>query len=189
MTHFRQLADHELEFLGEFVEVVDHRLDSIEREIAAHHDPDSYGLIDVWESTSRIGFVLCQNYLYDVLGRREGRERQRCFDLGPSHARGVSYAAIINAAGNFVKHHQEAEPLNRRHIDVLRRLGVWGRAYVDEDRGRIELDEPIDYPMGNLFHTMMDPTPNRFVHVMPLLQQWRDAVIETVAEPAAPPRT
>ena len=110
MTHFRQLSDHELQFLEEFVEVVDHRLDRIEDEIAKHHDPDGYGLLDTWESTSRIGFVLCQNYLYDVIGRRAGRDRQRCFDLGPLHAKGVSYAAIINAAGNFVKHNQEAEP-------------------------------------------------------------------------------
>lgn len=184
MTHFRQLSDHELQFLEEFVEVVDHRLDRIEDEIAKHHDPDGYGLLDTWESTSRIGFVLCQNYLYDVIGRRAGRDRQRCFDLGPLHAKGVSYAAIINAAGNFVKHNQEAGPIDRRHIDVFRKLCVWGRTYVDEERKSIELDEPIDYPMGNLFHAMMEPTPNRFSHVIPLLERWRDAVIETVEEPS-----
>ncbi|HXF34764.1 MAG TPA: hypothetical protein VN603_09335, partial [Candidatus Acidoferrales bacterium] len=72
--------------------------------------------------------------------------------------------------------------------DVLRQLGVLGHAYVDEGQRSVELDEPIDYPIGNLFHAMMAPAPNRFRHVIPLLERWRDSVIETVEEPRPPLR-
>jgi hypothetical protein len=169
-THIRQLVDYDLQFLDELTALLDRRLDELEREMDGHPDPDAWGFLDSWDATAGLGFVACQNYLTAVVGKGS---KKACLPLGPTHAAGDSIASIVNAGANYVKHHAEARPLDDLHlVAVMHRLNVW------EWNASQERDGAISYPMGNLLFEALKPAPRRFGELLPLLERWRDAVIE-----------
>jgi hypothetical protein len=107
VTHIRHLADFDLSFLEEIVEVLDTRLDVLDEEIEEHPDPDGWGLLDRFEYMVGLGFLTCQIYLTEVIGDR--RDADQCRKLGPRHHGGRAYAEIVHAAGNYVKHKAERQ--------------------------------------------------------------------------------
>ena len=170
--HYRQMFDFDLSFLEEMVAVLDRRLQRLDREIKDHPDPDGWGLLDRSDYATGVGFIVCQNYLTAVIG--EDFDKKRSLALGPVHARGVTIASAIWAGANYAKHRPEGEP-HHETVDTLRAFGVLAADPPESGRN-------YDYPLANLLYELLTPQPIRFATVLPLLEQWRDAVFA-----AAPP--
>jgi hypothetical protein len=193
--HFRQLYDYDLNLLTEAAELLDKHLDALEEEAKGVTDPDAAGLYDRLEYVTGFGLVACQTYVNNVVGtlrmsegaierakevgrhlteaeleesqRRRRERRDQCLVLGP-HAKGHSIATIVNAAANYVKHHAEPE-LNQGTRAVLAGFDFW-----NAEGG---VDGTAAYPIGSLFYDILHPQPPRFRSLLPLLKEWRDAVM------------
>ncbi len=162
------ILDFDMQFLSEItVGVLDRHLDRIRGRSPEEWDPSD--LQDSYEDRVGLGFFACQNYQSRMIGEvRDKGHRARCLALGPKHHSGYTIAAGIHSAANYVKHGYE--PLKSPDsIACLTAFGVWRPNEADED-------DRYNYPMTNLLGAMVEPAPARFSNLLPLLEQWRDAV-------------
>jgi hypothetical protein len=172
--------------LEEIADVFDRHLARLGEEAAREH-PDISNVFERQDYFVGIGFVACQAFVNEIVGtkrlsyvaieearktgsaveteeskRRRAERRNECLDLGP-RVRGHSIAAVVNAAANYFKHEPEPD-LNPRTIVVL-------DAFAPRDQnGRRS--------MHDLLFELLNPEPPGFRTILPLLTQWRDAVME-----------
>lgn len=159
------IIDFDLRFLQDAANLVDTRLDILDKMIASNPDPDSYGIYDELEYITGFGFVACQAYISATIGRLR-MKKQQALNHGPRHKTGNSYVSLVNACANHWKHsaewddqalHQDA----RRTIETISSLGV---------------NTAGAYPIANTLHHLLTPHSARFSLVLPFLVQWREAV-------------
>ena len=78
---------------------------SIQARSNAQCSEDPYaGEYDGAEYTIGLGFVACQQYMTCVFADKS-IDKRAVLELGPRHACGVTYAALVNAAANTWKHY------------------------------------------------------------------------------------
>jgi hypothetical protein len=99
------ILDFDLDFLKDASDLVDARLDRLDRDTSATPDPDGFGILDQIEYLIGFGFVACQTYLTAKIAASD-LERAMALDRGPMHACGRPFAALSNAAANLWKHTQ-----------------------------------------------------------------------------------
>jgi hypothetical protein len=167
--------DFDLDLLVELLEVVDHQILRIEDEISRSPDPDSFGHFDRMEGVIGLGFVACQQYINATYPQIWGKNKSEAIQAPPKHSSGQSVTEVINAAANFLKHHDEwpvgtdKKQTNKREEQIRVLL-----------RDVINSPDPssADYVMGNVLHALLQPQAPRFASVVHLLTQWRDRRIE-----------
>lgn len=174
MAHYRQLVDFELEATTEILEVLHEHLTSLDEACKTCADPDAMYWPDM-EYLASMGFLVCQPYLSSVI---RTKSRSSMLGLGPTDSTsGVTIARILDAAANYVKHHDEWRQeenwdtrvearKNDKTVELLEHLGVFDRRF----------DKRNHYPMGNLLWQLTGDAG--LMGLVPLIVQWRDLVFE-----------
>ena len=148
---------------------IDRDLDRIQK---GPHEPwdDPGDLQDSYEDRVGLGFFACQNYQSRLIGElRDNGYRARCLAFGPKHRSGYTIASGIHSAANYVRHGYE--PLESKDsIACLKAFGVWPPNEAQED-------DRYSQPMTTLLETMVEPAPARFSNLLPLVEQWRNALL------------
>lgn len=164
MPHWRHLADFDLEFLTEILQLLDAKLSVLSEDADQVEDPDMFGHLDRIEYVTGLGFAACQQYITAVM--RAGKKKFG-LSLGPIHRTGDPVVTIVNAAANFWKHSAEwaslADPkVEQRREETrkpLRELGV---------------DLQGSYPLSCVLAELVTPLPFGFEVLLPMLVAWRD---------------
>ena len=165
-------SDYDFSFLQDLFELLDSRLDHVQRNIDASSDPDGIGHFDDAEYVSGMGFIACQRYLTSTYGPLD-IEKKDALRVGPFHSGGESYARIINASANFWKHVDEwpstvrrdrhgLEPIQMETIRVIETVTPWD-----------------DYTCTNLLWSLTTPNEPRLKHLLPKLEARRAALDAT----------
>jgi hypothetical protein len=162
----KEIIDPELGMLQEALELLDSKLVSVESEIEASNDPDSDGILDRGEYFIGLGFVSIQQYLNDTLTFSKVNKSE-ALTLGKKHESGVSFISAINAAANWWKHEAEwwkdLDKLNPQSKSTVERVS--------------NLIESPWYPLSNLLSVLVKDKECRLLNVLPLLIEWRNAVV------------
>lgn len=166
--------DYELSFLLDLFELLDSRIDHVNRAIDALSDPDGMGCYDDLEYASGMGFIACQRYMTSTYGPL-GITKKHALGLGPVHSGGETYARIINASANYWKHHDEwkissvvrrsrggLEPMQLETIRVIETVTPWH-----------------DYTCVNLLCELTTPNEPRLKYLLPALERWRVSLDDT----------
>jgi hypothetical protein len=61
------ILDFDLDFLRDAAALVDVRLERLDEEATASHDPDAFGVFDQAEYITGFGFVACQTYTTAIM--------------------------------------------------------------------------------------------------------------------------
>ena len=160
-----------IDILKEAAQFLDARLSKLDHNAEGSDDPDQSGEYDSAEYITGLGFIACQQYMACAFAGK-GINKRIALDLGPKHRCGVTFAALVNAAANYWKHCTEWEGPNVDRVRVeqtsqpLQRLGV-----------NIEQS----YALVNILHEILRPHPPRFLHLVPFLERWHDAVLSNHA--------
>jgi hypothetical protein len=173
LFHKDGVWDLDLDFLEELLALIDGQLEALDAEAKESSDPDGSGIWDRREGVVGLGFVACQQYLHATYPHLQVKDKLMALQSGPKHARGVYVVELINAAANFWKHHDEWRS-NDKHAGrtkiVIEQLGVSaGKSYV----------------LSNVLYRMVQPEPDRFRSVVPLLISWRDQLIGPREQPSS----
>jgi hypothetical protein len=162
----KEIIDPELGMLQEVLELLDSKLISVESEIEASNDPDSDGILDRGEYFIGLGFVSIQQYLNDTLTFSKVNKSE-ALALGQKHESGVSFISAINAAANWWKHEAEwwkdLDKLTSQSKNTIERVS--------------NLVESHWYPLANLLNILVKSKECRLINVLPLLIEWRNAVV------------
>jgi hypothetical protein len=159
-----EVFDYELELFANVATVLDrHIVATLEREM----DPelaDQFGLFDVAEHATGLGFAAAQVYLSATSGfLRIGK--QGALNVGPTHsATGKPIAEIVNAAANHWKHSTEfpeRETPREKREELFSLLGCSG----DDD-----------YPLSNVLRKLTPSRDAPLSSLVPLLAAWRDGL-------------
>ena len=149
--------------LGEVLALLDRHLARLERQAAVVADPDAEGILDSMEQVVGLGFAACQTYLV-ARSAFMGASKSDTLDLGPVHRCGRPIVAIVNAAANYWKHHDEwtvtASGGRARTEDIIAALGV----------------SASEYTASNVLAELLRPLPGRFITLIPFLVRWSDAL-------------
>ena len=157
------ILDFDLDSLTRASDLVDARLDWLDRDASASPDPDGFGIFDQMENLAGFGFVACQAYLTAKIAESD-LGKTKALDRGPSHICGCPIAALVNAAANLWKHSPEWCPdapsgRAKKTLETLSSLGI---------------DPHASYPAGNALDAILTPQLPRFSNLIPFLTQWRD---------------
>jgi hypothetical protein len=159
-------VDFDLPLLEEVLALLDRHLTRLEHHAAVVPDPDAEGILDSMEQVVGLGFAACQTYLV-ARSAFMVASKSDTLDLGPVHRCGRTIVAIVNAAANYWKHHDEwavtASGGRARTEEVIAALGV-----------RVS-----EYTASNVLSELLRPLPARFTTLIPFLVQWSDALDPT----------
>ena len=158
-----QLCDVELDFLEQYLALIDAQLERLSAEGKESGDPDAFGVIDDVDSLIGLGFIACQRYLTATCSRLKV-PKQVGLTAGPKHSSGMTTAQIIDHAANYWKHHEE-----------------WRGQQTSSQKERTEaameainaLDS--DYPMMTALSEITMGT--KFKDTLPDLAWWRDDLV------------
>ena len=159
--------DFDLDFLTSAIDLLDASLEQLNAKARSSPEPDTFGVFDEIEYIAGFGFVACQTYVTATVGRSiSKRKKSEALAFGPKHQSGRTIVQLINAAANHWKHSIEWNPLNptnqeKQTVEVIRGLGV-------------NPSEP--YPIANMLHAMLSPSPVLFKNLIPHLILWRDSL-------------
>ena len=159
-----RILDLDLQFLREFVRLLDTHLQQLEEETALVSDPDGCGVYDAAEHIVGLGFTACQGYLAATYGDLQ-MKKEEALKVGPGHRSGYTIAALVNHAAHFWKHHEEwslnpNSPAQARTQAALAALDIEGS----------------DYPLTRGLAALVLPTRGRFHALLSHLEAWRDAL-------------
>ena len=157
--------DFDLNFFEDVVDLVDRRLDELERNCDASGDPDQFGLFDQTEHICGLGFTAAQTYMVSVCGEFQ-LENWQSYSYGPRHECGEPVALLVHHAANYWKHRiqwtgREPDAKQRRTIEGLAAMELGG-----------------DYPLSTALASLTGTDFPRLRPLVPLLVAWRASLIE-----------
>lgn len=147
-------------FTRNIIKPIASNLEKLTEDMQECIDPDSFGLIDEYESMLGIGFAVCQTFLTSV---HQGENKSEWFQEGPFHKNGMSYALITNTAANYWKHHEEWNQnqltgIAKNNIKLMNNLGV---------------DVWKSYPLCDLMYELRDDSDQCiFFPLLDKLNEW-----------------
>ena len=152
------MFDFERDFLADVLRILGERLSHLHSHVDWEHSEESY-MFDPMEHLAGVGVVAAQRYLASICSWFSV-SRDEALRLGPQK-KGVSVAAVVNAAANYWKHIEDGEgAIHQPTRKVLEQIGV-------------TLDS--SYCVSNALY---ECGFQQFDGLLQALVSWRDAVSE-----------
>lgn len=158
-----RVCDVELDFLGQYLALIDAQLERLFAERKATGDSGAFGAFDDIDSLVGLGFIGCQRYLTATCGWLKV-PKQVGLAAGPKHSSGMTTAQIVDHAATYWKHHEE-----------------WSGQETSSQKERTQAAmEAIyalncDYPMMAALSEITVGT--KFKDTLPDLAWWRDDLL------------
>ncbi|MDB6122133.1 MAG: hypothetical protein JWQ71_1126 [Pedosphaera sp.] len=169
LKHEDQLVDFDLNMLEELLCIVDAQLCKLDNEIKQCPDPDSFGLFDLCEGVTGMGFVACQWYLAATCGCLK-LDKHDALQFGPFHSCGLTIVQIINHAANYWKHREEWV-LKKREKDAMRTIAALSKLGIDCEGDYVLTCALVDI---NALKTM------QFKPLISVLEEWSKKALESL---------
>ncbi|GEM_PF-607757 len=170
-----RVHDIDLRLLSDLVAVIDKQLELVEEQAQGRwEDADMSGEFDWAEHVAGLGFTSCQTYLAATYPFTR-ITKPEALNLGPIESKSKRpVVSVINAAANFWKHNPEwsLQP-------EARRVTIIKEAFDD-----VGYPVDCDYPLTGILAELTGGAI-RFRAIIPLLDEWRDALINEEAQQAA----
>jgi hypothetical protein len=156
--------DPDLDLLLEITGVIDRQSEAIRVE---WQDANEFRETDYFERSEHItglGFGACQTYMVATYGFLNF-PKSVALRTGPEHG-GRPSVAIINAAANYWKHHDEwhLEKRPDRQAKIGDAFGAVGYA-ID-----------AEYPLSGILAELSSPHVASFVGIVQILESWRESL-------------
>lgn len=157
------VIDFDLQLFVDVATVLDRHISVVSDRSIDADMADQMGLFDRAEHACGLGFVACQAYLASTYSDL-GITKSVALTVGPDHRWGGKAVAIINAAANFWKHHDEWQ-LVPDHP---------GRRRTEQSFDSIGFPVNSEYPLSGVLTELVVPRETRLLSLVPALEAWRD---------------
>lgn len=157
------VIDYDLQLFVDVATVLDRHISLVSDESIEADMADQMGLFDRAEHACGLGFVACQAYLASTYSDLR-IAKSAALSVGPDHRYGGKAVAIVNAAANFWKHHQEWQ-MAPDHP---------GRKRTQESFDSIGFPVDSEYPLSGVLTELVVPREPRLLALVPILEAWRD---------------
>jgi hypothetical protein len=157
------VIDPSMPILREVLDVLDRHLADVYVQAEQSRDPITFGVVDRIDWIVGFGFTACQTYITEIgATHTRGWHPADLRKRGPVHTCGHHIATLVHEVANHWKHRYEEKVSKNREIALSSLLGGFSRW--------------DGYDCYFALETLLAPNPPRFEHLVPLLEEWRDAL-------------